>query len=184
MAIPEFLKTLKKEYLFELDVRPVIATGKDPFSIIMEMVKTLKAGQALKIINTFEPVPLIRILEKQGFTVHVDTINEKWIETYFLKPNEIEIKSIEPEQTEDTCWETILKKFKDKLHTVDVRQMEMPLPMTTILEALEKLPEAYALFVYHKRLPVFLLPELTERKFEFRSNETPEGEVQLLIYKA
>lgn len=184
MAIPEFISNLKKEQVHELDVRPVIATGKDPFGIIMERVKTLEAGQVLKIINTFEPVPLIRILEKQGFTVYVDTLNNKLIETYFFKPNAIEIKSIVPDQPEETCWETTLEKFKNKMQTLDVRQLEMPLPMTTILETLENLPDDQALFVYHKRLPVFLLPELAERKFEFRSNETTTGEVELLIFKA
>ncbi len=184
MAIPQYISELKKEHVHELDVRPVIAGGKDPFSIIMERVKTLEAGQALKIINTFEPVPLIRILEKQGFNTFVDTINEKWIETYFCKPNKIEIKSIEPEQPDETCWQTSLEKYKDKLQTLDVRNLEMPLPMTSILETLENLPEDQALFVYHKRLPVFLLPELAERKFEFRSNETVNGEVELLIFKA
>ncbi len=39
----------------------------------------------------------------------------------------------------------------------------MPLPMHTILEALKTLPNDKALFVYHKRIPVFLLPELEEQ---------------------
>ncbi|MDP1726552.1 MAG: DUF2249 domain-containing protein [Bacteroidota bacterium] len=184
MEIPEFISELKKEHVQELDVRPVIAGGKDPFSIIMERVKALEDGQILKIINTFEPVPLIRILEKQGFIVYVETISEKWIETYFFKPKKVEIKSIEQDKPEESNWETILHRFKDKLQTIDVRQLEMPLPMTTILETLENLSDDHALFVYHKRLPVFLLPELTERKFEFRSHETSDGEVELLIFKA
>lgn len=60
----------------------------------------------------------------------------------------------------------------------------MPLPMLTILEALENLPEDKALFVYHKRIPVFLLPELAERKFDYRIKEISDGEVHLLIFKA
>jgi len=52
-----------------------------------------------------------------------------------------------------------------------------------ILAALEKLPEDKALFVYHKRIPVFLLPELRERKFDYRIKETAPNEVHLLIFK-
>jgi hypothetical protein len=55
--------------------------------------------------------------------------------------------------------------------------------MHTILEALDSLPANEALFVYHKRIPVFLLPELEERKFTYRINEVSDAEVHLLIYK-
>jgi len=81
-------------------------------------------------------------------------------------------------------WEETLQKFRDKMQTIDVRHLEMPLPMLTILEALENLPENKALFVYHKRIPVFLLPELAERKFDYRIKEISDGEVHLLIFKA
>ncbi len=66
---------------------------------------------------------------------------------------------------------------------MDVRNLEMPLPMMTILEAIENLPGDYALFVYHKRIPVFLLPELASKGFEYRINEISNGEVHLLIFK-
>jgi hypothetical protein len=69
------------------------------------------------------------------------------------------------------------------MENVDVRHLEMPQPMMTILEAIEKLPEDHALFVYHKRIPVFLLPELRERKFDYRIKEIAPNEVRLLIFK-
>ena len=59
----------------------------------------------------------------------------------------------------------------------------MPMPMMTILETLETLPEQKALYVHHKRIPVFLLTELKERNFEYRIKEIQEGEVYLLIFK-
>jgi len=55
--------------------------------------------------------------------------------------------------------------------------------MLTILDALEKLPSESALFVYHKRIPVFLLPELKDRKFDYRIKEIRDNEVHLLIFK-
>jgi len=77
----------------------------------------------------------------------------------------------------------LLQKFKEKIQTVDVRHLEMPQPMMIILEAIEKLPDDHALFVYHKRIPVFLLPELKERKFDYRIKEEAPNEVRLLIFK-
>jgi hypothetical protein len=61
--------------------------------------------------------------------------------------------------------------------------MGMPKPMHTILEALDHLPTDTALYVYHKRIPVFLLPELAQRGFEYRIKEISDGEVHLLIFR-
>jgi hypothetical protein len=59
----------------------------------------------------------------------------------------------------------------------------MPMPMMTILEALETLPNQKALYVHHKRIPVFLLTELKDRNFDYRIKEVQDGEVYLLIFK-
>jgi hypothetical protein len=66
---------------------------------------------------------------------------------------------------------------------VDVRHLEMPQPMITILDNLDHLPNETALYVYHKRIPVFLLPELAQRGFEYRIKEIQDGEVHLLIFR-
>ena len=182
--VPDFMTSLKKEQVVELDVRPVIASGKDPLNIITEKVKTIKTGQILKIINTFEPVPLMLLLEKQGFVVYADVINDNLVETYFYKQTITGNNSLAQNSDATKGWEETLQKFRDKMQTIDVRHLEMPLPMLTILEALENLPENKALFVYHKRIPVFLLPELAERKFDYRIKEISDGEVHLLIFKA
>ena len=57
------------------------------------------------------------------------------------------------------------------------------MPMITILEALDSLPEGKALYVHHKRIPVFLLGELNERRFGYRIKEVSENMVYLLIFK-
>lgn len=183
-AIPDFMLSLKKEQIVELDVRPVIASGKDPLSIITEKVKEIGIGEVLKIINIFEPIPLMRLLEKQGFLVYADVINDNLVETYFFKQNKTGETITTSTADATTGWDEALKQYGDKIKTIDVRQMEMPLPMHTILEALDTLPCDAALFVYHKRIPVFLLPELAERKFEFRIKEISDGEVRLLIFKS
>ncbi|MER3465077.1 MAG: hypothetical protein C4329_12355, partial [Chitinophagaceae bacterium] len=76
-----------------------------------------------------------------------------------------------PSQNNDEGWDELIKKFEGRTESVDVRNLEMPQPMMKILSALEKLPPEYALFVYHKRIPVFLLPELKERKMDYRIKE-------------
>jgi uncharacterized protein (DUF2249 family) len=169
--------------VIELDVRPAIAAGNDPLGIIMEEVKALQPGQALKIINTFEPAPLIVLLERQGFTSHVNAIAGDLVETTFYKQaGAPAAEAAQPDAGKG--WDELMQVFKERLQVLDVRQLKMPGPMLAILAELDKLCADKALFVYHKRIPVFLLPELVQRKFDYRIKEINEGEVHLLIFKA
>ena len=181
--VPEFLKNIRPGKMIELDVRPVIETGKDPLNIILQKVKTLEKGSVLKIINSFEPTPLINLLGKQGFQTYAEIIGDELVHTFFYKETEQSLVNEETGTNDSEGWVEILDRFRGKLETVDVRELVMPLPMHTIMEALEILPAGKALFVYHKRIPVFLLPELEEQKFSYRINEVNDSEVQLLIYK-
>lgn len=181
--LPAFISTLTKNQIIDFDVRQELAAGKDPLNLILDKIKTVHAGEALKIINTFEPVPLIMMLKKQGFEVYADVISNDLVETYFYKKSDKITIDVKPKEDAGSGWDEILKRFTDKLITADVRELEMPQPMLTILGELDNLPADKALYVYHKRIPVFLLPELADRKFDYRIKEISEGEVHLLIFK-
>ena len=51
------------------------------------------------------------------------------------------------------------------------------------MEAIETLPAQKALYVYHKRIPVFLLPELVDKGISYRIKEIDANEVHLLLFK-
>lgn len=180
--LPAIFNSLKPEQILEFDVRPLIDADEDPLPLIVKKVKEIKQGQALKIINSFEPTPLLSLLKKQGFDSYVDTIDDQLVETYFYKNSNDAVKINETENNAEG-WDDYIKKFENKIQTIDVRHLEMPGPMMAILDAIEKLPVDTALFVYHKRIPVFLLPELKEKKFDYRIKEIADGEVHLLIFK-
>ncbi|CAN5482810.1 hypothetical protein BH11BAC3_BH11BAC3_39200 [soil metagenome] len=181
--VPVFVQNITEADIIELDVRAELESGKDPFNLILKAVNQLQPGQLLKLINSFEPVPLIIILEKQGFESYTEIINDNLVYTFFHKSQATTIKEVDTSKASEG-WDKILNRYTDKMETVDVRSLEMPLPMLTILDALDKLPEEKALYVIHKRIPVFLLPELAERKFDYRIKEVADGEVYLLIFKA
>ena len=103
------------------------------------------------------------------------------MESYFYKKQGVEISL--DETTHTTDWDNCIQKLSDRMQTIDVRNLEMPKPMLTILDTLDHLTSDTALFVYHKRIPVFLLPELKERKFDYRIKEISDDEVHLLIFK-
>ena len=182
--IPEFMKNLRADEVIELDVRPVIEAGKDPLHIIVQKVKGMEAGSVLKIINSFEPTPLMHLLGKQGFESYAEVVSDELVNTFFYKQVNKRLPAENKENDYTKGWDETADRFSGKLETIDVRDLEMPLPMHSILEALQTLPKDKALFVYHKRIPVFLLPELAEQQFSYRIKEINDGEVHLLIYKS
>ena len=173
----------KNNNIVSLDVRPVLSGGSDPFLLIMETLKKLKEGQTLQIINTFQPLPLITKLEQSGFKSWTEQPESGVFHTFFKKDKATE-KEIEPALMEERLkFDALYKTFLGKLKSVDVRHLEMPEPMTSILEALEQLPKGFALFVDHKKVPQFLLPELEERNFEIHFKKRSIDHLQLLIFK-
>jgi len=182
--MPGFVKSLPPDKIIPFDVRALLAGGNDPLRQIQQKVKKLKQGEALKIINTFEPVPLIKLLEKQGYQAYVNQINNNLVETWFYKSSDSPAPALEADTKTAGDWDEVMQHFVGNLQEIDVRHLEMPMPMMTILEKLETLPSGQALYVHHKRIPVFLLTELKDRHFEYRIKEVQEGEVYLLIFKA
>ena len=73
--------------------------------------------------------------------------------------------------------------FKPPFRELDVRSLEMPMPMVTILRELEDLPEGEALFVHHKKVPQFLLPELEAKGMSVLISELGQDNVKLLIHR-
>ncbi len=171
--------------LVQLDVRPTLDSGEDPFNIIMKAIKVLKDEETLQIINTFEPIPLIRKLESKGYESRTVRPEEGIVHTFFKKnttkwvDNEVEEKV----KKSPISFEEQFANFGDNIKKIDVRQLEMPEPMVTILKEIETLKKGQALYVEHKKIPQFLLPELEQRNFDILYKEIDCNDTKLLIYK-
>lgn len=172
------------ENIVELDVREMLRQNKDPFNLIMDTLEKLPKNGTLNIINTFEPIPLINILSKKGYIHYVNPIEKALVHTYFKKEDTLNHKTINSKDPEMSDQSTgILNLYKNRIREIDVRELEMPLPMSTILNELNNLPHDYLLFVHHKKVPKFLFPELAEREFQWLIQEIKEGDVKLFIFK-
>ena len=91
------------------------------------------------------------MLGKQGYESFTEIISDDLVNTYFYK--KADSPSLKTEITANSSdWDEVIKRYDGKLKTIDVRTMEMPLPMHTILESLNTLPEDQALFVFHQWL--------------------------------
>jgi len=171
--------------IIEFDARPELEKGVDPFKSIMRELKNLPDGKVLKIINTFEPLPLIKILSEKGYAFKVERENGL-VYTYFTKIDSKIAKGDLPKdivEDDPILFEKLESSFADKLKEVDVRQLEMPLPMVTILQEIENLEPGQALYVHHKRIPQFLLGELEERGYNLVGKKIDEMNTKLIIYK-
>jgi uncharacterized protein (DUF2249 family) len=62
------MDTVASVDVVELDVRPDLAAGRDPFSRIMGAARSLPAGGSVVIVAPFEPDPLYAVLGRMGFT--------------------------------------------------------------------------------------------------------------------
>ena len=52
------------EYV-ELDVRPILAAGGEPFGRIMETVASLGPGEGIRLLAPFRPAPLFAALNRK-----------------------------------------------------------------------------------------------------------------------
>lgn len=69
--------------MITVDVRPIIAAGKEPFDTIMAAVADLEDGEELIIMAPFEPVPLEGLLSSQGFSYQTTALeNGDWQVTF------------------------------------------------------------------------------------------------------
>ena len=170
--------------IVRLDVRPTIASGADPFKEIMGAIKKMADDETLEIINVFEPTPLIQILKGKGYKTWTEKIGEEEYHTYFTKVSDSSHEEIVAEMPiVEGSFDEKLATYGENLREIDVRLLEMPEPMVTILSELATLPEDHVLLVNHKKIPQFLLPELKNRNFKLMSKDIEEGLVQLIIYK-
>lgn len=178
----------RQTFVHELDVRPLIAQDHDPLKEILDLAKKIRIGERMKIINSFEPVPLIHLLSDQGFLYHTEIVDGQTVLTWFEKtiPQTVDFSKVFPvsEDTQTAVFEKVKCRFlPDKVKYLDVRALEMPQPMLQILSSIDGLHADELLFVYHKKVPALLLPELNKRGLIYLLNQKSGTEVDLLIYR-
>jgi uncharacterized protein (DUF2249 family) len=180
-AVDNAIDLDETDLIASIDVRPDLLNGTDPFSGIMSKLSEMEPGNTLLVINSFEPAPLIRILKKKGYFISVTANQPGTVFTYITKTGDnAGLKTDEPIDDPD-LFERIRKHYSATFTEIDVREMEMPKPMIAILDELDRLQSGEALYVRHKKIPLFLFPELKDRHFNYVLKQS-EKEVILIIY--
>ena len=82
----------------DLDVRPLLANGEEPFSVIMAAAARVPAHAALRLRTTFEPVPLYDVLGGRGFQHAAQQLGPDDWEIVFVRSGEAAFDSSPTDQ--------------------------------------------------------------------------------------
>lgn len=139
-----------------IDVRTLLAEGRDPFAAIMEAKSKLRPGQALQLIAPFEPKPLYAVFEAAGFTV----------EPVALAPERWSIRFVPTPDAGGSADSTV----GDGLE-LDLRRLEPPAPLHHALEAMGALGRGKTLILHTRLRPVHLFEQLDPDAFDYDCEE-------------
>lgn len=158
-----------------LDVRPILDSGVDPFKTIITTVKSMKPGQILHLVNSFEPKPLYAVLGQRGLA-HWTEFSNGTFNVYFYQSSEISDSATASSQTRDISG-------GEKVIELDVRDLAPPEPMVRILETLSRVDANTVLIVHHHREPMLLYEKLDARGFTATTNKIDEHYYKVVIRK-
>lgn len=154
----------------ELDVRPQLARGEEPFGAIMAATQRLRPGQALRLIAPFRPAPLFTVMANRGYGASDHRRADGAWEVIFSPVAETPSA---PGLATGSAPEAVL--WPDASLSLDLTGLMPPEPMVRILEALATLDAGEVLFALLDREPIFLFPELARRGHEWAGNPAPDG---------
>ena len=163
------------EYI-DVDVRPLLRAGGEPFSLIMEALDRLEPGQGLRLYATFKPIPLFGVMADRGFA-HSETALDGGEWEVLFTPAKLT-------PSEDPVGAPSFHNWPEPAVKLDNRDLDPPEPMVRILAAAEKLGPGETLSALLRREPVFLFPQLEKRGFRWLGGFVPDGSTYELTVRA
>jgi uncharacterized protein (DUF2249 family) len=162
----------------DVDVRPTLRAGGEPFEEIMAAVNTLKPGEGLRLFATFKPTPLFHVLGSKGFTHEAKEIGGGDWEVMFTPPASpvTSVASPAANAGDDKAWPEPSKHL-------DNRDLDPPEPMVRILATTETMAPGEVLSAFLCREPLFLFPELAKRGHTWRGAFEPDGKTYKVLVR-
>jgi uncharacterized protein (DUF2249 family) len=161
----------------DLDVRPILRAGGEPFSVIMAAIGRLEEGQGLRLYAPFKPVPLFAVMAEKGFGHSDRALDDGEWEVLFTP-------AAKPEKVSAASGDFDFGAWPAPGFQLDNRDLEPPEPMVRILAAADKLGPGETLSALLRREPVFLFPQLEKRGFRWLGGFTPDGGTYELTVRA
>ena len=154
----------------DVDVRPILRAGGEPFEQIMEAVNALKPGEGLRLFATFKPTPLLHVLGSKGFTHEAKELAGGEWEVVFSPSGAppTNAAAVGSGAADGPVW-------PDPVQHLDNRDLDPPEPMVRILAATEAMAPGEVLSALLCREPIFLFPELAKRGHSWRGGFEADG---------
>ncbi|MEH2570810.1 DUF2249 domain-containing protein [Bradyrhizobium sp. AZCC 1708] len=162
----------------DVDVRPILRAGGEPFSVIMSALDRLEPGQGLRLYATFKPVPLFAVMADKGFAHSAQALDAGEWEVLFTP------MATATEQGAPASGTSDFDDWPEPIVRLDNRDLEPPEPMVRILAAAEKLGPGETLSALLRREPVFLFPQLEKRGYHWLGGFSPDGATYELTVRA
>jgi uncharacterized protein (DUF2249 family) len=163
------------EYI-DVDVRPILRAGGEPFSVIMSALERLEPGQGLRLYATFKPFPLFAVMADRGFAHSAQALDAGEWEVLFTPDA--------TKQAELPSGTPVFDDWPEPAVKLDNRDLDPPEPMVRILAAAEKLGPGETLSALLRREPVFLFPQLEKRGYRWLGGFSPDGATYELTVRA
>jgi TusA-related sulfurtransferase len=162
----------------DVDVRPTLRAGGEPFGEIMATIAQLQPGQGLRLLATFEPVPLFHVLGSKGFSHEAREIGGGDWEVLFSPATATAPVDTAPGKSasDNGAWPSPVQEM-------DNRDLDPPEPMVRILAATEAMANGEVLSALLCREPMFLLPELAKRGHAWRGGFEPDGKTYKILIR-
>jgi TusA-related sulfurtransferase len=162
----------------DLDVRPTLRDGGEPFQQIMGAVSALAPGQGLRLFATFRPVPLFSVLGARGFSHEEREIDGGDWEVLF-RPE----AAASPTDGRSPATLADASDWPAPAEHLDNRDLDPPEPMVRILAATERMKPGDVLSALLCREPMFLLPELAKRGHAWRGDFEEDGTTYRILIR-
>jgi hypothetical protein len=83
---PDWVKKLKMEDQFLLDMTSLVENGLEPLPVILRLVEDIRPCQCLHLVFNHEPLLVYQTLEKKGFERYSEFRRGVW-DIYFRQKN-------------------------------------------------------------------------------------------------
>lgn len=164
----------------ELDVRPILRAGGEPFARIMETIDGLHGDEGLRLFATFKPTPLLRVLGARGYTHTSKEIGGGDWQVDFapaaVASSAADAASSMTATPDDSPW-------PEPVRAMDNRDLDPPEPMERILAATEAMAPGEVLSALLCREPLFLFPELAKRGHRWRGGFEADGRTYKVLVR-
>jgi uncharacterized protein (DUF2249 family) len=161
----------------DVDVRPVLRAGGEPFSQIMAALEALEPGQGLRLFATFKPIPLFGVMASKGFANEALELEDGEWQVEFRPLQDAATETSLAPRSETAAWPRPVLEL-------DTRDLDPPEPMARVLQAVEALRAGEVVSALLPREPVFLFPELARRGHQWRGGFEPDATSYRILVRA